>query len=292
MADNHLTEFGEDKLMWMSGILTTTIKDSQSVGSVDNQPRGISYDGTNVPWSGLQADKLYLQSGLITSTLKTSITSPGTGTRNPSGCSWDGENTTSADLSVDKMFKTSGQFTSTVKDSISNNPPEANMEDYQYDGNRGDSLGCGYGDDKGFIFSGNITSTLKTSGTAGTNATGISVDTNGHTLLIGFNTDKVFYYSGQFTTTVKDSYATSSISGSNNPNGIDVDPHTDRVPAGGVDVTVNPSPLSIRCCGGCSSDRGSTAPVIAVDNYRTGLTHGLHRSEQNGIPSGAQHLHR
>jgi hypothetical protein len=39
---------------------------------VDNAPNGVSWDGANTPFTGLAGQKLYLQSGQFTSTLKTS----------------------------------------------------------------------------------------------------------------------------------------------------------------------------------------------------------------------------
>ena len=61
-----------DKLVLLSGIVTSTVKDSVSITAIDTDPRGCSWDGTNTPWAGSQANKLYLQSGQFTSTLKTS----------------------------------------------------------------------------------------------------------------------------------------------------------------------------------------------------------------------------
>lgn len=59
-----------------SGQFTTTVKDSVSVSGVDNETEGLSWDGTNTPWCGTEADKMYLQSGHLTSTLKTSEAAP------------------------------------------------------------------------------------------------------------------------------------------------------------------------------------------------------------------------
>ena len=67
------TSAQSDKLYRQSQF-TSTIKDSEDVSGWDAEPVGISWDGTNTPWSGKADIKLYLQSGKFTSTLKESQT--------------------------------------------------------------------------------------------------------------------------------------------------------------------------------------------------------------------------
>ena len=86
------------------------------MGTVDLTPGGCSYDGTNTPWTGAEADKLYLQSGEFTSTLKTSESITGIDTA-PRGISWDGVNTPWTGGTGSKLYLQSGQFTSTLKTS-------------------------------------------------------------------------------------------------------------------------------------------------------------------------------
>src|SRR3972149_596705 len=71
---------GDNKLYLQSGQFSATMKTSVAVGTVDANPTGIAWDGTNSPWCGFESDKLYLQSGQFSGTLKTSR---GTGTTSP-----------------------------------------------------------------------------------------------------------------------------------------------------------------------------------------------------------------
>ncbi len=64
---------GGEKLYLQSGEFSATLKTSLDVSGVDVSLTGISWDGTNTPWSGYAADKLYLQSGQFSATLKTSV---------------------------------------------------------------------------------------------------------------------------------------------------------------------------------------------------------------------------
>lgn len=81
-----------DKLMLTSGEFSSTLKTSQDIGSIDTNPGGPGWDGTDTPWTGTQATKLYLQSGQFTSTLKTSEAVGGVDT-GPRGCETDDYNT-------------------------------------------------------------------------------------------------------------------------------------------------------------------------------------------------------
>ena len=47
----------DDKLYLTSGEFTSTLKDSEAIGTIDATPTGISNDGTNTPWTGATDDK-------------------------------------------------------------------------------------------------------------------------------------------------------------------------------------------------------------------------------------------
>lgn len=71
----------------------------------------------DTPWCGYSDDKLYLQSGQFTSTVKTSEYVGGVDAL-PAGISYDGANTPWCGATDDKLYLQSGQFTSTIKDSV------------------------------------------------------------------------------------------------------------------------------------------------------------------------------
>jgi hypothetical protein len=139
---------------------TSTLKDSELVSGVDAGISGISWDGTNTPWCGNEADKLYLTSGQFTSTIKTSEAIGGTeGT--DTGISWDGTNTPWCGEADDKLYLQSGQFTSTLKDSEAVGAIELVPNGISWDGTN--TVWCGRTDNKLYLTSGQFTSTLKTS---------------------------------------------------------------------------------------------------------------------------------
>jgi hypothetical protein len=109
------------KLEIFSGQFSSTFKDSRLVSSIDANVFGGSVDDTNTPWVGIQADKLYLMSGRLTGTLKTSMILGVYLTDRPSGISWDGTNSPVSDFgnTQKKMKLHSGQFNSTIKTSVS-----------------------------------------------------------------------------------------------------------------------------------------------------------------------------
>jgi len=71
----------------------------------------------NTPWCGSEANKLYLQSGQFSSTMKTSLAVGGVDLT-PSGISYDGTNTPWCGFEDDKLYLQSGQFSSTMKNSL------------------------------------------------------------------------------------------------------------------------------------------------------------------------------
>lgn len=213
------------KLMLQSGQFGSVLK--TSLGSLIDQPRDISWDGENTPWSATFKKKLVLQSGQFTSTVKQSqdVTSwaadePFTST--VTGISWDGTNTPWVDMWHDppklpKLFLQSGQFTSTLKTSkdvsaIAHIPEGISYSD-------GHTPWCGRGgpyaetDPSGppklFLQSGQFTSTMKTSydvsSVASASIEGISWDGH-HTPWTGSSgNSKLFLQSGQFTSTLRTS---------------------------------------------------------------------------------------
>ena len=72
----------------------------------------------NTPWSGSQSNKLYLQSGEFSATLKTSL-SVGAVDSETTGIAWDGTNTPWTGATSDKLYLQSGQFSATMKTSRS-----------------------------------------------------------------------------------------------------------------------------------------------------------------------------
>ncbi len=159
----------------------------------------------NIVWTGQQADKLYLQSGEVTSTIKTSQVFSFAG---PEDCSFDGTDSFLGDAGGgEKFVKVSGKFTSTLKASLSMGSIDAAMFGMSTD-TTSNMVAAGLVTNKHFYLSGQFTTTVKTSinvsGTA-TSIHGISYDRNGNTPWTSGNTDHLYLNSGQFTSTVKDS---------------------------------------------------------------------------------------
>ena len=75
---------------------------------------------TATPWVGFSNDKLYLQSGQFSATLKTSEDLSGIDDL-PLGISWDGTNTPACGFTDDSLYLFSGQFSLTLKSSLAVN---------------------------------------------------------------------------------------------------------------------------------------------------------------------------
>jgi len=164
----------------------------------------------DTPWIGATDDKLYLQSGQFTSTIKDSE-SVNSIDAAPYGVSFDGTNTPWTGRSADKLYLQSGQFTSTLKTSEDVNAIESRPEGISWDGTN--TPWTGWGDDKLYLQSGQFTSTMKTSrDISGIDAdsTGISADGT-NTPWTGWAIGRLILQSGQFTSTVKDSEDVSGI---------------------------------------------------------------------------------
>jgi hypothetical protein len=159
----------------------------------------------DTPWCGQQDDKLYLQSGQFTSTVKTSEY-VGAINSTPRGISYDGTNTPwNAASPPDKLFLQSGQFTSTIKTSEYVGGIDTDPTGISYDGTN--TPWCGFTDLKLYLQSGQFTSTIKTSEYVGgidTASSGISYDGT-NTPWCGNTNNKLYLQSGQFTSTIKTS---------------------------------------------------------------------------------------
>lgn len=140
-----------------SGQFSSTVLDSEDVSSVEANVRDLSYDGNDCPYVGDSGNKMYLQSGAFTSTLKTSLTHPNS---QPSGISSNtDQDTPSSGFFPDILYIHSGQFTSTIKANISvSGDPQA----ISWDGT--DTLWAkSSGADYLYLQSGAFTSTVKDS---------------------------------------------------------------------------------------------------------------------------------
>jgi hypothetical protein len=184
-------------LFLQSGQFSSTLKRRLDVSSISNTPWGVSWDGTNTPWTG---GKLYLQSGQFTSTLKTS---EGGAIGQSRDISWDGADTPVVSLAPFKLFLQSGQFTSTVKTSEDVSSIDTSPAGISWTGTN--TPWCGEEADKLYLQSGQFTSTVKTSEYIGgtiNSAKGISWD-NENTPWCAHH--KLYLQSGQFTSTLKTS---------------------------------------------------------------------------------------
>jgi hypothetical protein len=237
---------GADKLYLQSGQFTATIKTSEYIGGIDLVPIGVcttnvvsrlglgpqvhtetaestvtfvqeaaSEGGTGVvegdtPWCGEFADKLYLQSGEFTSTLKTSEHVGGIDTL-VWGISWDGTNTPWIGDAANKLYLQSGQFTSTLKTSESIGAIDTLPFGISWDGQ--DTPWAGLNGDRLYLQSGQFTSTLKTSlyvNTINGTVTDVSSDST-DTPWSGASPAKLYFQSGQFTSTIKTSQDVSGV---------------------------------------------------------------------------------
>lgn len=163
---------------------------------------------TDTPWCGREADRLYLQSGKFSSTLKTSQ-SIGGKEPNIGGISWDGTNTPWCGDTTNKLWLTSGQFSSTLLTSENIGAIDPDPRDISWDGTNTPWIGS---DSKLYLQSGQFSSTLLTSQSfpAFQGPSGISWD--------GTDTPwcasgALKLQSGQFSSTLKTSQSISGLSG-------------------------------------------------------------------------------
>lgn len=216
MADTPWDGFTNDKLYLLSGQFSSTIRDSEPVGSIDTKPWGITWDGTNSPWAGGGDDKLYLTSGQFTSTLKTSQYI-GDVSLNATGMSWDGTNSPWCDNTDNRLQLQSGQFSSTIKTSRDISGIDDQPAGISYDGTNTPWAGEQF--IKLYLQSGQFSSTVKTS----RDVTGIDVYPTGiswdgsNTPWAGGEANRLYLQSGQFSSTIKTSQ---DVSGVDAPTGI------------------------------------------------------------------------
>lgn len=162
----------------------------------------------NVVWCDVNStDKLYLQSGEFSSTVKDSVSVASVDAL-PNGASFDGTNTPWCGNEADKLYLQSGKFTGTLKTSLAITAAQGPVG-ISYDGANTpwvDKVGR-----KLLLQSGQFVSTVKTSQSVtslldGNFPAGISFD--GDHTLFGRNVAKLFLTSGKFSTVVKDSQST------------------------------------------------------------------------------------
>lgn len=164
-------------------------------------------------WVGFSTQKLYVQFGDFTSTLRTSIT-----VSTPRGVSWDSTNTPwlKDNGNSAKFYLQSGQFSATVKTSYletsSNavNPAGISWDDTNtpWSTRNGVSTEC-----KLMLQSGQFSSTIKTSRSVfsvDADVSGVSWDGT-NTPWCGTSADKLYLQSGQFASTLKTSVSVSGV---------------------------------------------------------------------------------
>jgi len=214
----------DNKLYLQSGEITTILKTSLAVGTIDNAPHGVAWDQINTPWVGTQGKKLYLQSGQFSSILKTSKTARinnDTSNASPLGISWDRNNTPWVEQNRDTLILQSGQFSSIVKTSLDVTAIDTNPRGISY-GNNGHTPWCGMQADKLYLQSGQFTSTLKTSqavGSIDSSPEDIAINIDGNTPWVGNQANKLYLTSGQFSSILKTSITLTPIDA--RPRGID-----------------------------------------------------------------------
>jgi hypothetical protein len=161
-------------------------------------------NSNDTPWIGYEGDKLYLQSGQFTSTVKTSLSITAVDTV-PLDIDWDGTNTPWIGFTDKKLYLQSGQFTSTIKDSEDISGVDTGPGGISWD--ETNTPWCGSQASKLYLQSGQFTSTVKTSlDVSAVDATPTGVSWDGlNTPWVGTADNKLYLNSGQFTSTIKDS---------------------------------------------------------------------------------------
>ena len=215
----------DDKLMLQAGFTSTLVKSLSVTGN--DVPSGISWDGTDTLWSGIEENKLWRNSGQFTSTIKdsqdvSSFSSPSS----TFGISWDGTNSLWCHLGSPPgvhgfLMLLSGSFTSTVLASEDVGSIDNLVMGISYDA--GDTPWVGGISDKLYEQSGQFTSTLKKSLDISAIELGVTdISFNGTDTYWCGNTDrKLYLQSGQYTTTMKD-----SLGGIDGPSGINTNTAT------------------------------------------------------------------
>ncbi len=158
-------------------------------------------------WCGNTDDKVYLQSGQYTSTLKTSM-SVSSIENSPEGTSYNDGDTFLVGGLKNKLYNLSGQFSSTVLDSVLVSSIDNLTKGIGWDGNN--TPWCGGQANKLYLQSGRFSSTLLTSRSIASIDVGIQGITHdgtggGDTQWAGATDDKLYLQSGQFSSILKTS---------------------------------------------------------------------------------------
>lgn len=208
----------------LSGQFTTTVKtsiDHSAAFGHEIGPTAITYDGTNPGIAGeaaSSADKLYLISGVFSSTLKDSQETTVFTAGAMQGGSLDNTNTTVITSAANRaLYLSSGKFSVTIKTSASLTSFDTNITGVTFDETNttivGNAAG-GFTDTKLWLLSGQFSTTIKDSeDISGIDTIPEDVDYDGtNTLWIGDEANKAYLTSGQFTATIKTSVSTSGLS--------------------------------------------------------------------------------
>lgn len=205
---------------------------------------------TATPWCGNGDDKLYLQSGQFSATLKTSLSITGVDAT-PHDISWNGTDTPWIGSTDDKLYLQSGQFSATLKTSLSIGAFEGTGQGISWDGTN--TPWTGSASDKLRLQSGKFSATMKTSRSIGAveaNATGISWDGT-NTPWTGVTDDKLYLQSGHFSATMKTSLSTGAVDSSSG--GITTNDVNSRLGVAGVSAAIT----------GTAGDGATEAQIVA-----------------------------
>lgn len=172
----------------------------------------------NILWSGREADKLYLTSGVFSTFLKSSA-DLSTFDNDIQGCNYDGTNVHIAGDEADKLYHFSGLVTATLKTSQVYSRP----------------YGAGYSDNNPMYIDRDLSKLYEISGIYSTTYKQSVADTGSTTVETGISydgtntpwsdegTDKLVLYSGKITTTIKDSLLTQGALGEFGATGMSAD---------------------------------------------------------------------
>ncbi len=223
MSHNRDTFVGFFDLFLTSGQFSTTIKTSIDISvsfGHEFSPNGFSYDGTDFGVSGeaaSAADKLYLVSGVFSSTLKDSQETTAFTAGAMQGASIDNTNTSVITSAASRaLYLASGKFTATIKTSVSLTGFDSNMKGVAFDETNTTitgNAGGGFTDTKLWLLSGQFSTTIKDSeDVVAIDNDPEDVDYDGtNTLWIGDEANKAYLTSGQFTATIKTSQSMSGL---------------------------------------------------------------------------------
>ena len=210
MGDAIMAGPTNDKLIQYSGLISATIKDSESLVGLQGLAYGISNAPEGTPFCGGSPDKLMLLSFPTTQTLKTS-TDVSAIDINPMDISADENGHTPwLGTGADKLYMGSGRFETTMKDSLEIGGKDTWPRSISYSDGHTPWQGAVFG--KWYLYSGQVENTIKTSHAyapkpGGGDRTGAE---DGY-VWCATVAKKGLYTSGEFSATVKDSISTSGV---------------------------------------------------------------------------------